>query len=1422
MAQAIGQVGFLAGTVKAVDSAGNERVLDINSKVFLGETIVTSGSGSRIMIEFDNQQILTMGRNDSVTLDSDIYNPDYEPTAVEAQESVASIESIQEALLNDPNFDPTQLEATAAGGPTGAGGANGESSSLPVMVSHIMQQLGFSFKESTGIENEIPQPKSPVYIPELTTEPPVTEPPATQPPVTEPPATEPPATQPPATEPPATQSPATEPPATQPPATEPPATQPPVTEPPVNPPEFLTGDDTTEEDGSASEINDDAITLSVEEDALEMGNAEEDRDQSTTDSRSFGLADADADDVIDVEFDESILPKDMTSGGNPINWTRSEDGLTMIGQANGETVIEITVSGNRMDGYSAQVDISGPVDHFGPDGQPIDNGDNREDDIYNTQSLEFGLLGSDGSSSDTLKMTIDIEDDAPVIKIYDRDGEELFESEGPVEMTLHEFNMGEDFYPRGEGSFNQGDVSYGPQPSENDGSTSDTSSKSMIIDIGADINPGEDISISYNGANIYSGGRLVEFDPETLQGIVRSTSEAEDDVVIYTLEQNEDGTFTFTLFEALDHVRPEAEPPLNDIPQGEFGNNGYNWDLQSADGSQDGLQFSVTGTDFDGDTVTGDVNVSIQDDVPVVEVVEAETPVPTFTVDYEASYAGYENTYGYYIIGENGEPTEGEVIWDNVKGNTRFPGLKSDPEAPQQYVFNNSEGYSPDQIGFFIISNGDSKNAADKLVDGTKVIFVDSDPAPDNENWVAHFQNPDGTAGDPIKSTGAPAYFSDSTLNQDRVAHMQSDNSDPLSREHDETNQNWEDLTNSTDTDYNDVMLNVQWHNVPLLVRDEVAVGQSSPDQAISGYTVDDRFNIDFGADGPAADPLPPTDPVSEDYFFSLDGKSGLVDTATGEEVILTLDNGVVKGYTNGVPSFLVFELSINSENKVQIEQFRAIQHDTADPNEITSVNEGAIYLNANAEDFDGDQAANSVDIGRELHFQDYGPTAMDDKDVVDQTIESDGDQVIYQWAGQTYQYDGGSHNIAYGNVLSGEGTEAGIANRDTHEAQDDGAKASVSFIRESTNGWSVPDVDSNGDDLFSATGVHGNLHMIGSGDFAGGYVYISTINASELMAMGRGDSETDNFVYQMTDADGDADIANLDISTHGVNDAPEFVTELGDGLYDEVTTVSYDGKTAGFSKDEDPDSQTKSEDTMSLFVREDALEDGNPGLPESDLTDEEYFGVADPDVNDTVNVKFNVTYNPNGTLNQASLPTLTSAGVAVFWALSVDGLTMTGSQGENGDEVLQVNLVANVDASGDGDLDYKAEVKISGAIDHIKSPNDPDWNDDDVKDLEFGIIVSDDNGDTIDDDLSDTARLTVSIEDDAPETSNVEEELVLGELVPTTTNLVFTLDISGSMRGPKIADAKEALKASVEAYKDMGDVNVQINTFRQSWITIF
>ena len=128
MSEVIGNISFLSGVVKAVDESGVERILNVNDVVHAGETIITEGAGSKAMISFsDDKSTLAIGRNDQVLLDSDVYDP----TGAPIEENISSAEDIQQALLNDPNFDPTaELEATAAG----AGGAGGSSSDEPLLL----------------------------------------------------------------------------------------------------------------------------------------------------------------------------------------------------------------------------------------------------------------------------------------------------------------------------------------------------------------------------------------------------------------------------------------------------------------------------------------------------------------------------------------------------------------------------------------------------------------------------------------------------------------------------------------------------------------------------------------------------------------------------------------------------------------------------------------------------------------------------------------------------------------------------------------------------------------------------------------------------------------------------------------------------------------------------------------------------------------------------------------------------------------------------------------------------------------------------------------------------------------------------------------------------------------------------------------
>ncbi|WP_344794599.1 retention module-containing protein, partial [Litoribacillus peritrichatus] len=127
MAQVIGNVTFIIGTVIAVDAAGNERQLQLGDSVYLGEKIVTQGEGSQVMVGLSNGESLALGRQSEALLDQDLLDL----SSYGLEDELAKAELIQRQLLEDPNFDPSQLEATAAGGES-AGGFK----SVPVILHH--------------------------------------------------------------------------------------------------------------------------------------------------------------------------------------------------------------------------------------------------------------------------------------------------------------------------------------------------------------------------------------------------------------------------------------------------------------------------------------------------------------------------------------------------------------------------------------------------------------------------------------------------------------------------------------------------------------------------------------------------------------------------------------------------------------------------------------------------------------------------------------------------------------------------------------------------------------------------------------------------------------------------------------------------------------------------------------------------------------------------------------------------------------------------------------------------------------------------------------------------------------------------------------------------------------------------------------
>ena len=158
-----GIVKAVTGIVKAIAVDGTERILQVGDRVLPNEQIIT-GDGGAIAVEFSDGTTMDLGRNSDVTLNEATLisyegNKLASPTLVEdAQGEVAAI---QEVLAEDGTFDPSKLDAPAAGGVAAAGGAAGmeDDGSTVVEIDYLNPTMtpvnGF---DTTGINVVFPEP----------------------------------------------------------------------------------------------------------------------------------------------------------------------------------------------------------------------------------------------------------------------------------------------------------------------------------------------------------------------------------------------------------------------------------------------------------------------------------------------------------------------------------------------------------------------------------------------------------------------------------------------------------------------------------------------------------------------------------------------------------------------------------------------------------------------------------------------------------------------------------------------------------------------------------------------------------------------------------------------------------------------------------------------------------------------------------------------------------------------------------------------------------------------------------------------------------------------------------------------------------------------------------------------------------------
>ena len=142
MAQELGIVKLVSGSVSATAADGSTRVLQTGDKVFDADILATA-AGSAIVIQLADGTTVDMGGNDRMQLGTVLQEQEQErEQAVVAQNpppAGPSAEDIQAALL--AGADPTQIaDPTAAGAPAAGvagGGVAGNEGHVPVSVDYL-------------------------------------------------------------------------------------------------------------------------------------------------------------------------------------------------------------------------------------------------------------------------------------------------------------------------------------------------------------------------------------------------------------------------------------------------------------------------------------------------------------------------------------------------------------------------------------------------------------------------------------------------------------------------------------------------------------------------------------------------------------------------------------------------------------------------------------------------------------------------------------------------------------------------------------------------------------------------------------------------------------------------------------------------------------------------------------------------------------------------------------------------------------------------------------------------------------------------------------------------------------------------------------------------------------------------------------
>ncbi|RVA97578.1 type I secretion C-terminal target domain-containing protein, partial [Mesorhizobium sp. M7A.F.Ca.CA.004.01.1.1] len=417
-------------------------------------------------------------------------------------------------------------------------------------------------------------------------------------------------------------------------------------------------------------------------------------------------------------------------------------------------------------------------------------------------------------------------------------------------------------------------------------------------------------------------------------------------------------------------------------------------------------QVGVVATDSDGDQATGTVNVTVSDDVP------------TASSDIDVAQSGQTVVGNVETNDTAGADGIASIAWTNVAGSTvtgTYGVLTVDANGGYSYHANpNASGVD---IFNYTITDGDGDTSPSTLTitvsSGTPqpvavTLTVDeaaldtSTTGDDIDHGTVTGTNPSSTAetvtgtltlGDPDSPHvtniagatssavgGSPVTVQGTygVLQIDQDGHYTYTLTTPFTTapatDNGAATEPGKDMFTYTVTDS---FGNSSTSTISVDIIDDVPT--ISAPGASNSLTVDETvlatndtqsfagaFTSSFGADGAGA--------ITYALGFNA-GTTGLVDTASGQAVVLSLEAGQVVGRA-GIGGAIVFTVTTDASGNVTLDQQRAVVHPTANPNEPVSLNaDNLVTLTATITDKDGDSSAATLNIGQNLTFLDDGPT---------------------------------------------------------------------------------------------------------------------------------------------------------------------------------------------------------------------------------------------------------------------------------------------------------------------------------------------------------------------------------------------------------------------------------------------------------------